>query len=140
MGLTRTPFAPGSPEHLRAYLAEAARRRHAWGELDCCLFMADWVQAVTGRDPAGPYRGAYDGPRQALRLLRAEGGLYALSWRLAEAAGLPLRLGAPQPGDVGVVLAARRQMGAIRTGKGWAVLTPGGYAVARLPHLAAWEV
>lgn len=125
---------------LKAYLARACRRSRGWGEFDCCLFMADWVLEATGVDPAGAFRGGYDGVRQGMRLLRAHGGLWTLTWRLAEAAGLRLRLEQAQAGDVGVVLAGQRQAGAIRTGKGWAVLTPGGYAVARLPALAAWEV
>lgn len=125
---------------LRAYLARACRRRVRWGEFDCCLFMADWILDVRGIDPAGPHRGAYSGVREALRIVRAAGGLRPLAASLAAAAGLPVREGPPRPGDVAVVQAGRRQAGAIRTSKGWAVLTPGGYAVLPLRALAMWEV
>jgi hypothetical protein len=127
-------------DQLRDYLARACRRRFAWGEFDCCLFMADWILERRGVDPAGALRGAYSGPRQALRIIRAAGGLRSLAAALAHSAGLPARTGVVCPDDVAVVQVGRRQAGAIRTGKGWAVLTPGGYLVAPLPALAVWEV
>lgn len=124
---------------LRSYLATAARRGLDW-RWQCGFFLADWVLEATGHDPAAAWRAAYDGPRAALRLQRELGGLWTLTYRLAGEAGLPMRLTDPQPGDVGVVLAGCRQAGAIRTGKGWAVLKRGGYAVLRLPALGAWGV
>ena len=46
-----------------------ANRPFEWGKADCCLFVADCVQALTGDDPAKPYRGRYSnetGARLAL--------------------------------------------------------------------------
>lgn len=125
---------------LRAYLARSCRCPVRWGEFDCCLFMADWVLEVRGIDPAGPHRGGYSGVREALRIIRAAGGLRPLAASLARSAGLSAREGPPRPGDVGIVQVGRRQAGAIRTRKGWAFLTPSGYAVAPLAALDVWEV
>lgn len=122
---------------LRDYLARAARRGFDWRAFHCGLLAADWVLAATGRDPAEGLRDL--SLREMAALKKEEGGFLPLFSRLAFATGLAWRSTA-QPGDVGVILAGRRQTGAIRTGKGWAVLTPGGYAVARLPSLSVWAV
>ncbi len=57
-----------------AALAEyvAARRDwpFAWGEHDCFLFVAGAIAAMTGFDPAVPYRGRYRSMRGSLRVLR----------------------------------------------------------------------
>lgn len=49
---------------------EAAKGRpFAWGEADCCLFVADAVAVMTGRDPAEKLRGRYSTEKGALRTL-----------------------------------------------------------------------
>lgn len=50
---------------------------HAWGTNDCCVFVADAVQAMTGVDPAAEYRG-YSTEKQALAILKKAGGMEAL--------------------------------------------------------------
>ena len=55
---------------LGAVLDDYADRPFEWGKSDCCLFVADIVQAMTGVDPAAAYRGRYSnetGARLALR-------------------------------------------------------------------------
>lgn len=55
---------------LHAVLDAYAAKPFEWGVSDCCLFIADAVQAMTGVDPAKPYRGRYSsetGARLALR-------------------------------------------------------------------------
>lgn len=49
-----------------------------WGERDCCLFAADAVAAMTGRDFAEQFRGAYDSALSAHRLINDAGGVPAL--------------------------------------------------------------
>lgn len=50
-------------------------QRFAWGKLDCCLFAAKVVDAMTGRDFTGALQQRYGDKRGAVRFLREEGGL-----------------------------------------------------------------
>ena len=66
-------------DRLHAYLDSVADTPFAWGTHDCCLYIADAVQAMTGVDPAAAYRGRYStetGARIALTRYGA-GTLYA---------------------------------------------------------------
>lgn len=57
---------------------EAARvRPFVWGELDCCLFVADCCVAVCGVDPAAAYRGRYTTAIGSQRVLTKEHGSIA---------------------------------------------------------------
>ena len=48
------------PERLAAVIDAAGETPFAWGSHDCCLFVCDCVEAMTGLDPAAPFRGEYD--------------------------------------------------------------------------------
>ena len=65
------------PRWRAAFEAEADRLRFqpfVWGQNDCALGLAgNLVQTLTGVDMVAPWRGQYDSPGAALRLLRAEG-------------------------------------------------------------------
>lgn len=133
-------------ERLAAYLSQAARRRldYATG-WDCAAgFVAGWVEQERGVDGAKPWRGRYRTALGVARLLRREGGLVAVVGRGAALAGLePVE--SPGLGDIGVVLAetlaGRQPVGAIRTARRWAMLTPGGVrSSSRATALAAWGV
>lgn len=128
---------------LSLYLHKAARTPFTWGEFDClCGFVSGWVDQERGGDCAGAFRGAYDDAEGAARVVDAFGDMAALVGRCAEAAGCTLTL-EPVPGDIGVISAGEdTSAGAIKTGKGWAVLRAGGgYAVvSRLPLIRAWAV
>lgn len=134
----------GLEDALRRYLREAARTPFAWGRTDCCLFLADWVMAVRGIDPAQPLRGRYISERGAERWLRRHGGLVATVGLCAAGAGLA-PTPAPRAGDIGVVRAMGpdgkpREAGAICAGGRWMARTPGGLAGFRATPLAAWRV
>jgi hypothetical protein len=87
------------PERLARCIAAARTRRFAWGEHDCALFAADCVQAMTGRDPAGAYRGRYRTALGVARLLRQRNSDLAGAWTAA--LGAPLANPAyAQRGDV----------------------------------------
>lgn len=58
---------------LTDYVARAARVPYAIGRHDCALFAAGAVEAVTGRDPASGWRGAYDTKIAGLKALRRAG-------------------------------------------------------------------
>lgn len=64
-------------EALQAYLASHMRTPFAWGRHDCVLFAADAVQAQTGVDRLGAYRGRWRTARGAARLLADLGGMDA---------------------------------------------------------------
>lgn len=129
------------PERLRlgAFLSGVAARPFAWGGADCMTTAADWVLCRRGVDPAAEWRGSYASERGAARILARAGGLEALVMRTAFACGLE-QTDAPRPGDVGVVDCGGRLVASIKTGIGWAVKTPAGLWVARMPFRQAWRV
>lgn len=134
---------------LSAFLSAAGRRRWCWGELDCFLFVADWVELCTGRDPAGPFRGAYESERQARTILRLAGGPLALATERLGAIGLS-PMDAPQRGDVGLVrvgMCFGRRVALVPAGAvcvasdKWAVKTTGqSMTIGSFPVLAAWSL
>jgi len=58
---------------LSTYLAQCEGRPYAYGEHDCALFAAGAVLAMTGEDPAGPFRGRYCSRWSGDELLAAHG-------------------------------------------------------------------
>lgn len=97
---------------LADYLAGLRLRRWRPGELDCGIFMADWVRALTGRDPIADVRGTYQSERQFLRIVRREGGFEASCAARLAAAGF-VETATPASGDLMIVLAPY----AVRRGK-----------------------
>ena len=73
---------PDWPSLLTAEIDRARKRPFCWGGLsggqDCCLFAADVVFALTGRDFAESFRGRYSSRAEAVALLGARGGLEAV--------------------------------------------------------------
>lgn len=64
---------PGWDGRLYALLERKRFREFEWGEHDCCIFAAAAVAAVSGQQISLP--GPYMSARQALRVVRALGGL-----------------------------------------------------------------
>lgn len=64
-------------------LAEFVERRRddpfQFGERDCCLFVCDGIEAMTGTDPGGRWRGLYQSEKGARRLIRDNGGVVGLA-------------------------------------------------------------
>lgn len=58
---------------LTAYLAEVARRPFRPGSMDCAMFVAGAVKAMTGEDPAAGFRGRYYSLSGGRRLVTAAG-------------------------------------------------------------------
>lgn len=76
-----------------------------WGEMDCVLSIADWVEKVTGKDPAEALRGVYDSRGSCQRetgFLRNP--IDTVERCLATIGGLP-RVEKPAPGDIGIIMA-----------------------------------
>lgn len=118
---------------LSDYVRAAARADHDLARV-CMLWAADWVVAVTGRDPAADWREpaswrdrlhAFEVERVARETMAARG--------FAETA-------TPKRGDVGVVMTRSGATAAICLGARWAALAPAGVAVASWPILVAWSL
>jgi hypothetical protein len=56
------------PQQLDAYIVECSSRAFDWTDFNCALFAADWVQRVTGVDPAAGLR-EISSKTDALRVL-----------------------------------------------------------------------
>ncbi len=70
-----TTRIPGWRGRLVAYLARTRGQPFVWGQLDCGLFSAGAIEAMTGVDPAAALRGRYAtaaGARRAFRKLGFE--------------------------------------------------------------------
>lgn len=67
------------PEQLHAFIELRRNTPFAWGSHDCALFAADWVESVTGSDPAKGIRGRYQTAIGAGRVMKREGGLEAIA-------------------------------------------------------------
>ena len=93
---------------LNDFLERATTRSWGWGTLDCCLFIADWVQEETGIDPAAEYRGTYCSERQARDLVKTVGGPERLLQRCLAHANCT-RTEHPQRGDVGLVMVGAKR-------------------------------
>ena len=92
---------PDWKPRLIAYLQDAARRPFEMGTHDCCLFAAGAVQAMTGDDPAAPWRGRYTTLEGGLKLVRKAGfkGYVAM----AEAQFAAVHVSLASPGDLAVI-------------------------------------
>lgn len=128
------------PDLLARYLARAARTPFVWGESDCGLFLADWVFAATGHDPACDLRAAYACAETAGPLLRGK-GLPGLVSKLARSAGLQRGLARGSVAVVRVQLgSSQAHCGAIYTGSGWALRQHRGLVVLPARPVVAFKV
>jgi hypothetical protein len=57
MSLKRTPH--WATRELHQFVIDRSTARFVWGIHDCCLFVADGIQAMTGVDIASDFRGQY---------------------------------------------------------------------------------
>jgi hypothetical protein len=127
---------------LSSYLAEAGKRRWAWGFCDCIFFTADWLVEARGIDPAAPYRGAYRTAAECYALVEREGGLRRLLGSALARAGLE-RVREPLTGDIALVrvpMARLGLIGAIKVEGGWAMRTLRGLVVGPAEAAAVWRV
>lgn len=124
---------------LYAYLLSAAAEPFVYGRHDCALHAAAAVQAMTGVDPAAPWRGRYTTFRGGVRVLRKEGHedhIAAVSAWFDETPPLMARVGdlAQVPGDGGPALG-------VVQGESVSVLLPRGLGLVPLTAAdRAWRV
>lgn len=101
---------------LDALIVERMGSPFAWGSNDCCMFAADAVLAITGRDPAEDLRGTYSDERGARRLIQANGGLTSIA---AARSGPEVAVAHARVGDVVLGVTDGRESLGICTGRGW---------------------
>ncbi|HEV7323524.1 MAG TPA: hypothetical protein VGN91_00510 [Bosea sp. (in: a-proteobacteria)] len=126
-------------ERLSAFLAAGSALPFAWGERDCCLWVADWIKAESGRDPGAALRGYYGSSGACLRLLRRGGGLSAVVCELMKGAGFE-EARSPVVGDAGLIETKIGAMGAICLGENWAVKSAEGVAILPAAPVKAWRI
>lgn len=122
--------------NLGDYLVAASRKKHVYGEWDCCTFPADWCIANGWPDPMADWRAGY------VDASPADDGLLPLFAAGMADAGLPV-IDEPGEGDVGVIAVFGQEAGAIHTGRRWALVAPRGLAfISADPAIVvrAWRV
>ncbi|UEM09009.1 hypothetical protein J4G43_030185 [Bradyrhizobium barranii subsp. barranii] len=134
---------------LSDYLARVSDRAFAYGGLDCCTFMADWLVGRGFADPMADRRGCYASRGEYEAQMQEEGGIVRSCSRRFRAIGLVGRVKDARAGDVCLVrvpvlmgdgATALGATGAICvSGLLRAVVTPdAGLVLARLPVVCAW--
>ncbi len=125
-------------EGLTEFVRAAMRREFIWGERDCIFFCTDRVLAATGVDVARRWRGSYDDEAGAREIIDKFGSLAALC---DDVYAGTLERCAPEDALVGVITSGEGDIGAIRSGISWVVLTERGIGRVRLDLadcIAAW--
>lgn len=120
---------------LGEYLRAAARTPWQTRVHDCSAWPARWA-GVAHRMPP------YETDEEAEAIVAAAGGLVAMWERCIDDA--LARVDAPQAGDIGIIEAVGRDgtpshVGAIYTGRRWAVVTPRGLAAVSVDAVAIWR-
>jgi hypothetical protein len=73
---------------LPAYVEELSAAPWIWGECDCTMAVATWIERITGADPLKQYRGTYHSPLSAKRTAKLAGGFLPALGELFANAGL----------------------------------------------------
>lgn len=130
-------------DRLFPFVSRMMARPFVWGACDCVTVPADWVQLLTGRDPAAGLRLTYSSPAECQRVTGFFTDPVGVIGPRLRACGL-VEAVRPRRGDVGVVVLGpdERPHGAIcLDGKVWAMKGPSGMA-AQVPTavLQAWTL
>ena len=126
---------------LGEFLRDGAARPREPGVWDCCGLPAAWAMACGHPDPMAAWRGVYD-TDEAGEAYAKKYGLVALMGEGLIAAGLTVREGEPQPGDIAVLSFLGQEAGGIFTGDKWALVGDRGLVFSRFTPahiLQVWE-
>lgn len=133
----------GIREKIMTFLDRASRTPFAWGQSDCMLEVADWLDFACQTGAAGRWRGTYSDEASLDALLEPLGGLETAM--RAEAVTLGLEEAAePQVGDVALVTVEGQEkpLGAILMPSGrWRMKTLEGVVLSReVTVVVAWKL
>lgn len=67
------------PTRLSEFIEARRERAFSWGDSDCCLFVCDAIEAMSGADPGARWRGLYASEKGARRVLRDNGGVAGIA-------------------------------------------------------------
>ena len=129
---------PGWAGALAALIEARAGQPFAWGPNDCAAFVADAALAETGADVLAELRAPRRSEREALRQIRAHGGLRAV---LARAGLQPVQPALAQRGDVVMVAQGAHEVLAVCMGEAAVAPGPAGLESAPMAQaVAAWRL
>ncbi|MCV3209598.1 hypothetical protein OHD62_17290 [Mesorhizobium sp. YC-39] len=126
---------------LQAFLAHHGALPQVWGQVDCCLVLADWAVWLGNDDPAADLRGSYDSEEGCRAVVSAAGGLLPLVAGCAARAGW-LEAEEQAIGVVGVIgspAIVNRQWGAIWDGRHWLVRMADGFVSFTAKPFFVWS-
>jgi hypothetical protein len=138
-----SPEVTGRGDRLARFLTCAAARAFVFGGVegqDCLMWLADWIVARRGFDPAADWRGRYSTARGAARILSRRGGMIRHLDLCLTPHGIG-RADMPRRGDIAVVREAEGTIGAIMIDRRLCcAVRDGGLVFRRRPILAAWRI
>ena len=121
-------------------LALWRRASFVWGETDCIMATCNHVMAITGIDPAKPWRGSYSDEVGAVAIYAPYGGVLGLFKHGMALAGFGMT-GHLQPGFPVVCDVAGHEVAGINLGGRVAFMAAGrGCIELRAKVLGAWEI
>ncbi|MCU0826661.1 MAG: hypothetical protein MUE52_04485 [Tabrizicola sp.] len=124
---------------LSAYLAEITPVAFRMGSQDCALFAAGAVRAMTGYDPAAPFRGTYTDLKSGLKRLRAAG--FESHIEIADKLFQRIHPAMAQVGDLALIEVPDGMALGIVAGETLACLSPAGLGhLPRAAAVATWSV
>jgi hypothetical protein len=106
---------PDWQTQLQQFLLRSLSARFAYGQLDCCLFVADAVLAMTGTDIAATFRGRYHSREEALALCESYGGKRSVRSLVSKA------LAEQELAEIPVTRAQRGDIVLVRRSKDWSL-------------------
>ena len=128
--------------HIRldTFIRENMLTPFEWGKFDCCLFVADAVEAMTGTDFAAPFRGRYTTATGSARALKKYGSGDVKS-TLTSLFGEPLPRLLAGRGDIVLVNSDYgHALGICWGGQIWVTGPAGLHALAPAEALCTWRV
>ncbi len=132
---------------LSAYLVNCAHRPFRYGALDCGLFIAGAIEAMTGDDVAWELRGTYRTRREAFDRIKNLAGaatMAAVADYIASEFNIPeIPILKAQRGDPVQLHTGRRSSLGIVAMHGTEILTPSAAGILRLPlslAVRAWRI
>ena len=132
---------PDWPARLEAYLLRHASEKFKYGRSDCCLFVCDVLETMTGVDPAASFRGNYSSSKGAAGQIRAFCGrpsLKVLVEKICEQLGMPkIAPGLARRGDIALIKRPRDYSVGIVGLDGRTVLVLARSGIVKVPLSAA---